>query len=85
LGEYVLLQGKALKTPVTEIQFDVTNHPARISVIESLQGQGGRLLLQRLLIDSFEREEYLLFSAFADDGSTLDQETCEKLFHCGGG
>src|SRR6185437_665289 len=36
----------------------------------------------RLTIESFDREEYLLFNAMTDDGKTLDQETCEKLFHC---
>ena len=29
---------------------------------------------------SFEATESLLFSAVLDDGQTLDQETCEKLF-----
>lgn len=33
-------------------------------------------------IDSFDREEFLLFSAFDDSGRNLDQETCEKLFNC---
>ena len=42
------------------------------------------MLLQRLVIDSFDREEYLLFSAYTDEGQTLDQEACEKLFHCCG-
>lgn len=41
-----------------------------------------RLSLQRLVIDSFEREEYLLFSGFDENGEPLDQETCEKLFLC---
>jgi hypothetical protein len=36
--------------------------------------------LSLLAVDSFEREEYLVFSAFADDGSALDTESCEKLF-----
>ncbi len=51
----------------------------RIAAVEALTGCGGWLTLQRLSIDALEREEHLLFSAFADDGRTLDQETCEKL------
>ena len=42
------------------------------------------ITLQQLVIDSFEREEYLLFSAIDEDGSSLDQETCEKLFRYAG-
>jgi hypothetical protein len=37
-----------------------------------------------MVIESFEREEYLLFSAFDDEGRALDQETCDKLFGCAG-
>lgn len=84
LGEYVLEQGQSCSTPFAGVVFDVANHPARISALERLKGQTGWLGLQRLIIDSFEREEYLLFSGFGEDGHSLDQETCEKLFHCGG-
>src|SRR5690606_1703846 len=40
--------------------------------------------LTRLSVDSYEREEYLLFSGFTDDGAALDQETMEQMFLCGG-
>lgn len=46
------------------------------------KGHAGWLTLQHLTIESFDREEYLLFSAVTDDGKSLDQEACEKLFHC---
>ncbi|MBI2864364.1 MAG: hypothetical protein HYX94_07365 [Chloroflexi bacterium] len=84
LGEYVIQTGKELPTSVAKVQFDVGSHATRISVIEALRGKSGWLVLQRLAIDSFEREDYLLFSGFDDDGRSLDQETCEKLFHCDG-
>jgi hypothetical protein len=42
------------------------------------------LALCRLAIESYEREEYLLFSGFDDEGASLDQETMEKLFGCSG-
>ena len=84
LGEHVTLAGKVVPSPVAAISFDVTSHLAKISVIEEIKGRSGWLVLQRLAIDSFEREEYLLFSAFCDDGRSLDQETCEKLFNCQG-
>jgi hypothetical protein len=76
--------GKALSTPAAAVRFDVSNHPAKISLVEGIKGKSGWLVLQRLAIESFEREEYLLFSAFDDGGQALDQETCEKLFNCDG-
>ncbi|HJX51053.1 MAG TPA: ATP-dependent helicase, partial [Candidatus Nanoarchaeia archaeon] len=60
----------------------ISQHPVKISVIEELKGKSGWLILQHLIIDSFDREEYLLFSSIDNNGNALDQETCEKLFHC---
>jgi hypothetical protein len=84
LGEYVVDGGKQLETPPAQVVFDVTNHPAHLHVIEALRGKSGCLTLSRLAIDSYEREEYLLFSGFDDNGVSLDQETMEKLFNCAG-
>ena len=53
-------------------------------MVEALKGQSGYIRLSRLHIETYEDEEYLLFSGFEDSGKTLDQETCEKLFSCGG-
>jgi len=84
LGEHVVDGAKTLDTPSAHIVFDVTHHPARLSVIEALRGTGGYLTLVRLAVDSYEREEYLLFSGFDDEGRALDQEAMEKLFGCVG-
>lgn len=53
-------------------------------MIEALRGKSGFLGLTRLVIASYEREEYLLFSGFDEGGASLDQETMEKLFGCAG-
>lgn len=79
LGEWVVQTAKAADTPVQRLVFDPTQNEARITVVESLRGQSGVLTLQKLTIDSFERQEYLLFSGMTDQGQSLDQETCEKL------
>ncbi|MDP3938599.1 MAG: OmpH family outer membrane protein, partial [Deltaproteobacteria bacterium] len=84
LGEHVVDSAKALSTPPERIVFDVTNHPTRLSVIEALRGNAGYLTLTRLTIESYEREEHLLFSGFDEAGGSLDRETMEKLFGCAG-
>jgi hypothetical protein len=84
LGQYVLDHAKRLETPAAQITFDVSNHPVRLHVVEALRGRSGFLTLGRLLIDSYEREEYLLFSGFDDGGASLDQETLDRLFGCAG-
>ena len=82
LGEWVIDNGKQCPAPVAKVTFDVTGYRAKLSMVESLQGKSGWMNLQHLAIDSFEKEEYLLFSAFTDDGKSLDQETCERMFNC---
>ena len=84
LGEHVVDGAKALLTPPARIVFDGSSHPTRLHVIEMLHGKAGYLTLTRLTIDSYEREEYLLFSGFDEAGVSLDQETMEKLFGCAG-
>ena len=82
LGEFVIDQAKTLNTPPARIMFNVSQHPTRLHLIEGLRGKCGYLTLTLLAIESFEREEYLLFSAIDDQGLSLEQETCEKLFNC---
>ena len=84
LGEHVLDAAKALDTPSTRIVFDLSGHTTRIHAVERLRGASGVLSLTRLTVESFEREEYLLLSGFDDAGTSLDQETMEKLFSCAG-
>jgi hypothetical protein len=82
LGEFVIDAAKQVDTPIAHLVFDVSNHPTRLVVIEGLRGKSGYLTLSRQVIDSFETEEYLLFSGFDEEGRSLDQETMEKLFQC---
>lgn len=82
LGECVIDQAKALDTPPARLVFNISQHPTRLHVIEALRGKHGYLTLQTLAIESYDREEHLLFSAVDSQGLPLEQETCEKLFNC---
>jgi hypothetical protein len=82
LGEWVIEAAKTAATPLQRIVFAPQQSEARMAVVEALRGQTGQLTLQKLCVDSFERQEYLLFSALTSQGQTLDQETCEKLMAC---
>ena len=84
LGEHVVTAAKQTPTPTAKIQFDVTGHPTRIHVIEELKGHAGYAALVHQTIQSYETQEYLLFSGFDDNGRSIDQETMERLFQCAG-
>lgn len=83
LGEHVLQSGKEQATDPAHVTFDVSSHPTRLHVIEALRGKSGFLTLTRLQINSYEREEQLLFSGFDEKGTSIAPETLEKLFSCG--
>jgi hypothetical protein len=82
LGEYVVHAGKSHPAPIAHLTFDISGRPTKISLVEAYKGCSGWLCLQRLTIDSFEREEYLLFSGIDTQGRSLSQETMEKMFYC---
>jgi predicted nucleic acid-binding Zn-ribbon protein len=83
LGEHVIDTAMKQDLSVQSLHFDISSHPAKISVIEALKGKSGWLKLGKMTIDSLERHEELVFTACTDDGSSLDHETCQKLFNCG--
>jgi len=82
LGEHVLDVARKKETSIAELNFDVSHHPVRISVVEQLKGKSGWLILSKLTIKSFEKDEYLLFNAVEDSGAVVNAEVCEKLFDC---
>ena len=84
LGEYAVQKALHGPCPPAQVVFNVTDNPTRIALVERLMGKAGWLHLQHMRIDSFDAQEYLLFSAFDDAGNSLDQEMCEKMFHCQG-
>lgn len=84
LGEYVIHEASKRPCPPAEVVFDISGHSTRIAVVERLRDRSGWLSLQHMHIESFDSEEYLLFSGMDDAGNNIDQETCEKLFNCSG-
>jgi len=82
LGECVIKEAQDWICTPGEVCFDISKNTTKIAAVEKLKGKSGWLVLQQLKIDSFETEEYLLFSGIDDYGKNLNQEACEKLFNC---
>lgn len=82
IGEAILEKSKLLITECNEVIFDISNHVTKISVIESLKGQKGYLILKKLTIVSYQQEEYLLFNGFTLDGQTVEPDILQKMFNC---
>ena len=71
---------RSIPLNVRELQFDYTGTLKKISVLAPLAGQSGWLQARLFSIDSFETEEHLLLLGVTDQGETLDQEPCSRLF-----
>ena len=67
------------KLPTSRLQFNYSNHGAMISALQSFVGQSGWLEFGKLTVESLETEDFLIFSARADDDTVLDEDQCHKL------
>jgi superfamily II DNA or RNA helicase len=85
LAEGLINQAKSRRLPPREVIFHYRDYEGKISVIETLIGKSGWLTLTRVAVEALDTEDHLIFSAFTDDSSPVDQETCERLFGVGAG
>lgn len=74
LGEYYNKQ-----TIMGKVEFDLSNYTYRIKELEKIKNKTGNMILSKVTISSFEEEEYLILDGVLDDGTILDQETCQKI------
>ena len=79
LVEKIINQVINTETNKKRLVFNYNKVP-KISILEKFIGQSGLLKLTKMTIDSFEKEDYLIFSAVTNTGETLDAEQCSKLF-----
>jgi hypothetical protein len=84
LGEFVLDSARRCSAPPAELTFDLGSASPRIAALEQLAVKSGWLELNLLELESFQREEHLVFSAQADDGRWLDAEACQRLLELPG-
>ncbi len=80
LAQQILQSCKRLSTPTTEITFDYSGTPTRVTLLEPYVGSKGWLRVDHLRISSFEEEDYLLTACFTDGGEVIEPETAARLF-----
>lgn len=80
LAQMIIEQCKANPLAKSELVFDYTNSPKRISILEPLVGKSGWLSANCLSVASFEVEDHIILSGITDGAGTLDDEQCFRLF-----
>jgi hypothetical protein len=84
LAEVLIGQSKSRQVTPREVTFLYSQHGTRIHIVENLGTKAGWLALSKISIEALDAEDHLIFAAFADDGMSVDQETCERLFTIAG-
>lgn len=80
LAQRVLARGKTLTPPPSEVTFKYTGIGKKIAVLEPLVGQRGWLTCSRLTLSALETEDRLVLTGVTDDGISLDETQCRRLF-----
>jgi superfamily II DNA/RNA helicase len=84
LAQKIINEYKNNNEDKVEIEFDYTNNPSKISILNELKNKTGELILYKINITSFEEEEYLIFSGVTTEGKIINEEQCKKLFNISG-
>lgn len=80
LAQRILKSCQHLDTPCTEVVFDYTHTPTKISVLENHIGQSGWLQAQKLTVQSFDQEDFMLLACVTNAGEVIEKEIAERLF-----
>jgi chromosome segregation ATPase len=65
--------------PVSLISFDYTNSSRKISYLDVLNCKKGWISIDKLINDSFEKEEHLIITATCDNGEIIEEDIVDKI------
>lgn len=80
LAQRIINNCKSLSTPCKSISFNYTQTPTKISILEPLIGRSGWMALYLCTISAFEIEDYLLNMGITDEGDSLNDDQCKRMF-----
>ncbi len=81
LAEHVVLQAKDRELGVRHIKFDHSAYPLQLADVAALVGKAGWLRVSRLTVHTPQSDrEHLVAACIADDGTTIHEETVDRLF-----
>lgn len=80
LAQLMLADIKDKHIDASEVEFNLSESPVKVSVLEPFVGQSGILMVKKLCFDSLEPEDYVVVSMITDTGIEIDELTAKKLF-----
>ncbi|MDO8729502.1 MAG: SNF2-related protein [bacterium] len=80
LAQALIAHAQQQALPHSKLVLDYASFGSKVSVIESLRGKSGTLIVQKLQIQSLgTSEDHLLAAAIDSDGNVLDADITERL------
>jgi superfamily II DNA or RNA helicase len=80
LAQRVLARVRDVATAPRHVTFQLRGSGRNIAALDSLAGRSGWLRCQLQTFAALEAEDHILFGAITDDGVTLDDNQCRRLF-----
>jgi superfamily II DNA or RNA helicase len=80
LAKCVIAKAIASNLPAANIVFDYAGARRNISVLQRLVGSSGYLCCSKVTFTALETEDRLILAGMTDDGISLDEEICRRLF-----
>lgn len=84
LAQWLIQEAAQRRLEPSEVVFDYSAHPTKVSLVEKLVGKAGWLRASKMTIQALEIEDQFLFAALDDDGVSYDADTCAKLLDISG-
>jgi adenine-specific DNA-methyltransferase len=85
LAVAIIKKAKDRQLKPASIEFDLTGHRGRISILEEYRGKSGTLSVHILSVNALDQnEEYFLFAGITSDGTLIDDEVARRLFSLNG-
>lgn len=64
-----------------EVTLDYTHAPFKVALVSKLVGASGWMTVDKLTIDSFEREDFFLYGCVTDKGKPVFADIAEKILN----
>ena len=80
LAQSIINEYKNKQLDTKEIVFDYSNSNQNIEKVKPYVGKSGEMILKNVEVETFEKENFLVFSGVDEEGNILDDETCARIF-----
>lgn len=84
IAQYMLTDLRESPATISAVTFDYTNSPLNVSFIKKMVGTSGWMTVDLLTINSFEKEDILLYGCITDKGEIVPPDIAEYMMRLSG-